>query len=237
MTLGNSEEKKMNKTIREQLVALAEPDYQAFTSKLLPGTERILGVRLPHLHKMAKQIAKEEWRTYLAKATDRSHEEILLQGMVIGYANAPLAEILQHIEHFIPKIDNWSVCDSFCNGLKITKMHPVEMWDFLQSYLKDSREFYIRFGVVMLLNYYITEEYVEEALQVMDQIKSDAYYVKMGVAWAISMYYVKLPEQTMPYLKNNHLDDFTYNKTLQKITESLKIDKDTKNLIRGMKRK
>jgi 3-methyladenine DNA glycosylase AlkD len=101
----------------------------------------------------------------------------------------------------------------------------------------DSREFYIRFGVVMLLNYYVEEAYIEKALQAMDQIHCDAYYVKMGVAWAISMYYVKFPEITMKYLKENHLDDFTYNKTLQKITESLKVDKETKDLIRSMKRK
>lgn len=227
----------VNKTIREQLNNLSEPEYQAFTSKLLPGTEKILGVRVPHLRKMAKQIAKGEWRTYLADATDDSYEEILLQGMVIGYSNASLAETLHYIEKFVPKIDNWAVCDSFCNGLKIAKKHPVEMWDFLQSYLNDSREFYIRFGVVMLLCYYISEEYVEEALRSMDKIKSDAYYVKMGVAWAISMYYVKLPEKTTAYLNNNNLDDFTYNKTLQKITESLKVDTETKNRIRLMKRK
>lgn len=227
----------MNTTIREQLFELAEPEYQAFSSKLLPGTENILGVRVPYLRKMAKQIAKGEWRSYLADASNDYYEEIMLQGMVIGYANASMSEILQQIEHFIPKIDNWAVCDSFCNGLKITKKYPTEMWNFLQSYLKDSREFYIRFGVVMLLIYYISEEYVDEALQTMDSIKSDAYYVKMGVAWAISMYFVKLPDKTMSYLKNNNLDDFTYNKTLQKITESLKVDKETKNLIRAMKRK
>lgn len=225
------------KTIREQLIALSEPDYQAFTSKLLPGTENILGVRLPLLRKMAKQLAKEDWRRYLAEASDDSYEEIMLQGMVIGCANASFEEVRGYIEKFVPKIDNWSVCDSFCCGLKITKRYPKEMWILLQSYLSDSREFYIRFGVVMLLNYYISEEYVREALQIMDKISNDAYYVQMGVAWAISMYYVKLPEKTMDYLKCNQLDDFTYNKTLQKITESLKVDKETKAIIRSMKRR
>lgn len=237
MQAGESMSVKSNTTIQEQLISLSEADYQAFTSKLLPGTENILGVRLPLLRKIAKQIVKDDWREYLAEASDESYEAIMLQGMVIGYANAPIAEILQYIERFIPKIDNWSVCDSFCCGLKITKKHPAEMWDFLQGYLTDSREFYIRFGVVMLLNYYIDEKYIDEALRNMDRIKNDAYYVKMGIAWAISMYYVKLPDKTMIYLKNNNLDDFTYNKTLQKIIESLKVDKETKNLIRSMKRK
>jgi 3-methyladenine DNA glycosylase AlkD len=236
MQVGEYMSANSKAAIHEQLMALSESDYQSFTSKLLPGTENILGVRLPMLRKIAKQIVKDDWRDYLAEASDESHEEIMLQGMVIGCANAPIAEILQYIEKFIPKIDNWSVCDSFCSGLKITKKHPTEMWNFLQGYLTDSREFYIRFGVVMLLNFYINEEYIDEALQIMDQIKSDAYYVKMGVAWAISMYYVNFPDKTIGYLKNNNLDDFTYNKTLQKIIESLKVDKETKNLIRAMKR-
>jgi 3-methyladenine DNA glycosylase AlkD len=224
-------------TIREQLIELSEPEYKAFTSKLLPGITNIMGVRLPNLRKMAKQIAKEDWRTYLNEASNDSYEEIMLQGMVIGFAHTNFGELVKHIETFVPKIDNWSVCDSFCCGLKITKKYPKEMWDFIQTYLNDSREYLIRFGAVMLLNYYISEEYIDEALLLLDNIKSEAYYVKMGVAWAISMYYVKLPENTMLYLQNNRLDDFTYNKTLQKITESLKVDKETKNLIRSMKRK
>lgn len=226
----------MNKDIQEQLIQLAEPEYQAFTSKLLPGATNILGVRLPLLRKIAKQLAKEDWRSYLQEASEFYFEEVMLQGMVIGYVKADMVEIVPYITDFIPKIDNWSVCDSFCSGLKLTKKYPKEMWKFIQSYLKDSREYYIRFGVVMLLNYYISEEYIKEALQAMEEIRSNDYYVKMGVAWAVSMYYVKLPTQTMPFLINNQLDDFTYNKALQKIVESLKIDNETKTIIRALKR-
>lgn len=226
----------MNREIREQITKLAEPEYQEFSSKLLPGVSNILGVRLPNLRKIAKQIAKEDWRTYLKKASDASYEEIMLQGMVIGYINTNLDELIPYIIEFVPKIDNWSVCDSFCSSLKITKNDPERMWELLKTYLTDSREYFIRFGVVMLLNYFISEKYVKEALLALDSITSSAYYVQMGIAWAISMYYVKLPSQTMPYLENNHLDDFTYNKALQKITESLKVDQYTKSEIRSMKR-
>ncbi|PXV90289.1 3-methyladenine DNA glycosylase AlkD [Lachnotalea glycerini] len=226
----------MNREIREQITKLAEPEYQEFSSKLLPGVSNILGVRLPNLRKIAKQIAKEDWRTYLKEASDASYEEIMLQGMVIGYINTNLDELIPYIIEFVPKIDNWSVCDSFCSSLKITKNDPERMWELLKTYLTDSREYFIRFGVVMLLNYFISEKYVKEALLALDSITSSAYYVQMGIAWAISMYYVKLPSQTMPYLENNHLDDFTYNKALQKITESLKVDQYTKSEIRSMKR-
>lgn len=224
--------------LRERLENLAEPEYQRFSSSLIPniGAERVLGVRLPNLRKIAKEIAKGDWREYLKVARDDSFEEVMLQGMVIGYAKTELSEMLIYIEEFLPKIDNWSVCDSFCTGLKVTKQYPDEIWRFIIPYLKDTRPYYIRFGVVMLIDYYIDKEHIDAALQYLDSIHHEDYYVKMAVAWAVSMYYVKLPEETLKYLKENHLDDFTYNKALQKITESLKVDNETKQMIKNMKR-
>lgn len=103
--------------------------------------------------------------------------------------------------------------------------------------LSSKQEFEMRFGIVMLLNFYVEEDYIDKVLVLLDKAKNESYYVKIVVAWAISDCYVKFPEKTMEYLKNNTLDDFTYNKSLQKITESLKIDKETKEYIRSMKRK
>jgi 3-methyladenine DNA glycosylase AlkD len=228
----------MNKSIKKQLLALADPGYQKFSSSLLPNVEAnsIIGVRLPQLRKISKQLAKADWKSYLKTASDDTFEEIMLQGMVIGSIKADIDEVLPHVADFIKKINNWSVCDSFCSGLKLPLTYPEKMWDFLQSYLKDTREYHLRFGVVMLLNYYIDEQHIEEVLSLLDSIRHDGYYVKMAVAWAISVCYVKLPERTMEYLKNNALDDFTYNKALQKITESRRVDQKTKLLIRSLKR-
>lgn len=226
----------MQNDIKLRLMELAEPTYQAFTSKLIPGVDNILGVRLPALRKMAKEIAKQDPLAYLKEATEDTHEEVMLQGMVIGCINSDIDTVLSLVAEFIPKINNWSVCDSFCAGLKITKKYKEQMWQFIMPYLKEDKEYYVRFAVVMLLNYYVDEEHVDTALMALDAIKQEAYYVKMAVAWAISIYYIKLPNQTMEYLKQNTLDDFTYNKALQKITESLIVDKETKQIIRAMKR-
>ena len=225
------------KSIKQQLEVLAEDEYRIFTSGLLPNIDNILGVRLPLLRKMAKQLAKENWREYLQTAKEDSFEESMLQGMVIGYVSCSVAERLLHIQNFVPKIDNWSVCDSFCVGLKFTKEHREQVWNFLQPYFGSEQEYEIRFAVVMLLFYYIEETYIGEVLNILDDVRHDGYYVKMAVAWAVSICYVQFPEQTMIYLKNNRLDDFTYNKALQKITESLKVDKETKKQIRAMKRR
>lgn len=227
---------KKNNFIKEQLSLLADPAYRDFSSSLLPGTDHILGVRLPALRKLAKKLAKENWAENLSLCTGDSFEEIMLQGFLIGYAKAPLHEILEQTAAFIPKIDNWSVCDSFCITMKAAKQYPEAFWDFLQPCLESSGEFIVRFAVVMLLDYFITGEYIDRIYPILDRIKHQGYYVKMAVAWAVSMCYVQFPEKTMAYLRNNTLDDFTYNKSLQKITESLCVDSETKKTIRAMKR-
>lgn len=222
--------------IKEQLSLLAEPAYRDFSSSLLPGTEHILGVRLPALRKMARKLAKENWLENLARCTQDSFEEIMLQGFIIGYAKAPLPEILEQTAAFLPKINNWSVCDSFCITLKAAGENPAEFWDFLQPCLQSGEEFTVRFAIVMLLDYYITPEYIDRLFPIFDGISHEGYYVKMAAAWAVSMCYVRFPEKTESYLNSCCLDDFTYNKSLQKITESLSVDKETKKRIRAMKR-
>lgn len=228
-----------NDEIRELLESLAEPDFQKFASSLIPNipSESVLGVRLPRLRKIAKQIARSDWRDYLDKAQDLSFEETMLQGMVIGYVREPLQEIKRRIAWFVPKIDNWSVCDSFCSGLKITKDYPDEMWEFIVPYVQSDKEYGIRFGVVMILFYYVDSVHMEEAFRLLDAVQYDSYYVKMAVAWAVSIYYLSFPKETLAFLSGCSLDDFTYNKSLQKITESKKVNADTKEEIRRMKRK
>lgn len=226
-------------TIREQLFALQDLDYQKFSSALIPNIDAstMIGVRVPLLRQLAKGIAKTEPLRYLQTVEDTYFEELLLQGMVIGYMKASPQEKLPLMEQFIPKIDNWSVCDSFCSGLKFTKMNQAMVWDFLQPYFESVNAYDLRFAVVMLLNYYVDEQYVHETLRLLNSVSHEDYYVKMAVAWAVSICYIKLPEATMPFLQNNQLDTFTYNKALQKITESLRIDAETKQMIRSMRRK
>jgi 3-methyladenine DNA glycosylase AlkD len=89
----------------------------------------------------------------------------------------------------------------------------------------------------MLLFHFVDRKYAKHAFVAFNRIKHDDYYVKMAVAWAVSIYYRDLPEISLPYLKNNKLDDWTHNKAIQKITESLAVDDETKNAIREMKRK
>lgn len=226
----------MNAWIKEQLELQREPKFQKFTSSLLPGVEHILGVRIPSLRKIAKQLAQGDWKQYLTSASDDSYEEIMLQGMTLGYAKGDLQEKEPFLRAFLPKINNWSVCDSTCSTIKLAKKQPAEFWDFLGEYLHSPREFEVRFVLVQMLDYYVTKDYLPRVLEAVSQVTLQVYYVQMAQAWAVSICYREFPELTLPFLKENSLDDFTHNKALQKITESLKVSMEDKALIKTLKR-
>ena len=120
--------------------------------------------------------------------------------------------------------------------MKIAREEPEAIWNFIQPYLHTEREFEARFGVVMLLFYFIEERHIRRVLALLNQIPAKGYYARMAVAWAISICFVQFPELTMKYLKEeNSLDDFTYQKALQKITESNCVNSERKAVIRKMK--
>jgi len=221
----------------EYLNSLAQEDYAVFVEKLNPDAKHVLGLRIPILRKIAKLISCGNWRGFLASAENKTFEEIILQGFIIGYAKADINEIIVLIENYVGKIDNWGICDSFCASLHVARKFKPEILDLLIKYLFSPGEFEVRFAVVMLMNYYTDEEHIDYLLETFGRIIHDGYYVKMSVAWALSVCFVKFPEKTMEYLKTSKLDDFTYNKTLQKIIESFRVDNKMKNTVKSMKRK
>ncbi|NFO05515.1 DNA alkylation repair protein [Clostridium botulinum] len=226
-----------NQYIKEKIFELSDSKYKEFHSKLCPNTNNIVGVRVPILRNLAKEIAKGIWIDYLSQPENEYYEEIMLQGMVIGLAKMDIDERIKYIEEFVPKIYNWGICDTFCAGLKCFKSNKEKGFELLNKYLDSQKEFELRFAIVLLLDFYIVDEYIDRGIEILDNIHHDGYYVKMAVAWAISICYIKYPKKTMIYLKDNKLDDFTYNKALQKITESYRVDKDEKIIIRNMKRR
>lgn len=222
---------------RSRLLELAEPNYQKFTASLIPGTENILGVRTPTVKKLAKELSKDDWREYFKQNEDVYFEETLLEGMTIGFLQEDIETVLSEVRRYIPKISNWALCDTFCGALKLTKNYKERVWAFLQNYVNSDRPYEIRFAVVMMLGYFIDADHTAEMLRLFEDIKNEDYYVKMAVAWAVSMSYVNLPDVTMSFLENNRLDDFTYNKSLQKICESLKPSAEEKAVIKAMRRR
>ena len=228
----------MKQEIKSKLFELADSKYKEFHSGLCPGTENIIGVRVPVLRKYAKELFDERtWKETFKQIDNEYYEEIMLKGMLIGQAKKEdINTILQYVEKYVPNIDNWAICDVFCAGLKITNKYKKEVWNFIQKYLKSDKEFEIRFAIVMILDYYIEEEYLKEDFKIFDNIKHDGYYVKMAVAWAVSICLVKFYDETEKYLAESKLDKWTYNKAIQKAIESYRISDDKKKHLRNMKK-
>ena len=225
------EQKYIHKLIKDQLIFHSDESYKNFSSKLLPGINNILGVRLPTLRKIAKQISNQDWKSYLENAPDNYFEETMLQGLVIGYINTDIFELLPYIISFIEKINNWSICDSFCFNLKITQKKPDIIYQFINKYFYSENEFHIRFSVVMLLRWFNKQKLLNQNLKTLDSIKTNKYYAQMAIAWALAEFFITDQNIVLNYLQNSNLDKFTYNKAIQKIRESKKVSDEIKNVV------
>ena len=223
------------KDIRKKLFEMQDLKYKEFDSSLCPNVEKIIGVRIPQLRAMAKEIASNEYKEFLENAQDEYYEELVLQGLVIGYAKISIEETFEYLQRFVPKINSWAVCDTTCSNLKITKKYMQEMWKFLKQYINSDKEYEIRFALVMYLNYFLTDEYIDEILQKIDKIENKEYYVQMATAWLVSTAYVEQREKTETFLQQNNLDKFTQNKSIQKICESYRVSKEDKEKLRKYK--
>ena len=223
-------------TLREQLLEMAEPGYRDFHASLLPGVGNIIGIRLPLLRGIAREIARGDWRAFLASDDILYYEERMLRGLVIGYAKCSPEEKLRHVARFVPQIDNWAVCDCFCWKLKAAEREP--MWRFIQPYFRSEAEYGQRFAVVMALSNFVDAEHLEALLKHFETFRHEGYYARMGVAWAVSLCFIRFPERTMRWLAAEcPLDDWTYNKSLQKIVESYRVTDTDKTAVRALKRR
>lgn len=220
--------------IINQLQNLAEEDYKLFNSKIIPTKQKILGVRVPILREMAKSIAKEDAFKFVKFDKEDSYEMILLEGMVLSYMKEPFFELLPHVEKFLQKTDNWAQIDSVvCNFKKIDKDEGLEV---INRWLKSDKEFVVRAGLVMLLNHYIYERYLDEIFKISQEVEHDGHYVYMANAWLISVCMAKFPTQTIEFFKSNTLDSKTHNKAIQKSRESFRVSREHKELLVGYKK-
>lgn len=224
--------------IRAEIQKMAEPAYAAFSSGLLPGTENILGVRLPKLWALAKTLAREgepALETLFAAAPE-SFEETMLCGMLVGAVKLPDEKRLWWIERFIPRVDNWSVCDRFCCGLRAVGRNRPFYRPLVEKLLDTGEEYPVRTGLVLMLDWYLVPEEIGWALDRLRAFSHPGYYARMGAAWCGSIAYIHFPCEMEAFLRENTLDPFTHNKTIQKICESRRVDGETRAKLRALKR-
>lgn len=221
--------------VKSRLLQLAAEGNKEFAQKLNPGVEGVLGIRVPQLRSLAKEIARGDWRGYLAVADTHYMEERMLTGLVIAYArDVTVEERFALIRQWVPQINSWAVCDTVCATFKPKESERGAWWSFIEEYLRGNEEYAIRFGVVMSLTLFVDAGHLTALFAHYSAIRHEGYYVRMAVAWAISVCYVKFPNETYDYLAQGTLDTFTHNKAIQKISESYRVSKEEKLRVRGL---
>lgn len=206
------------------LNGFAEPEYREFTRKLIPGAEGILGVRAPKMWEIAKDICRGDWREFLSYPT-RSHEHTMIRAKVIGTAKMGIGERVRYTEAFLPEVTNWAVNDCLCSSWKIGKGDdPSILWDYCVKLIGRHQEFPSRVGAVMMLTHFIDEEHVDRINDLLVSCPRCGYYLDMGVAWTLSMCYVKFPERTEKILFDGRLENEVLRMTVRKICESYRAD-------------
>jgi 3-methyladenine DNA glycosylase AlkD len=227
---------EINKYIETEIKSNIDLTYKKFYSSLCPTISNIEGVRVPVLRKIAKEVSKEKnVKSYLENPILNTYEEKTIYGLVIGYMKTDINIYQKYLKKFIPIIDNWSTCDIVCSNLKFTHKYQKEMYKFINLYLESNHEYEVRFALVMLMNYFLNDEYYLKVLESLKKVNCSNYYTKMAESWLLSVSYIKYKEETLLFLESD-LDEFIYKKTLQKILESKRISKEEKaKLKRKMK--
>ena len=192
------------------LFSFEDLEYKNFNSKLVLKNN-LIGIRVPILKKIAKELAKGNYKEFISIMNHNYHEEVLIHGLILGYIKDPM----NYFDDYIKYMDDWQSCDTTISNMKYFKYN--QDINYIKKYL------YHRVGYVILLTYYIKDEYIDELYNIVDNYNSDNYYVKMAVAWLLSYLIIYDKNRAVKYLKKSKLDDFTYNKGIQKAIESKKI--------------
>ncbi|MDL2223927.1 DNA alkylation repair protein [Bacteroidales bacterium OttesenSCG-928-M06] len=227
----------MNDLITQRLQSLSESDYKAFNEKLIPTNYDILGIRMPALKKLAKEIAASpEVEVYLKSAEYATYEHVLLYGLVLGSLKKPsLESLFTYLDPLILKFDNWAHVDTIVSYIKVFGKHPDDVLAHYLPLKQHEGEFTKRTFVILLMDFFLTESYIDEALRQMQGVPQGQYYVDMAIAWALSVGLVKFYDKTLPLLEQRAFSKFVHNKAIQKARESYRITPEVKDFLNAMK--
>ena len=222
--------------ILDRLEALADSDYRAFNRKMIPTENRIIGVRAPLLEKFSREVLAGDWRAFLETAPDDVLEVLLLKAAAVGGGQMAPDERFDRILTFLPKIDNWAVCDTLMGWLRPAPEQLEAWFAFLPPLFTDDREFFARFAAVMMIRF-SDPGWIGRATAALVSVRQSGYYARMGVAWALSHLYVDFPEAVEALLEGESLDVRTHNKTIQKIVESRRVAEGEKLRLKALRRR
>lgn len=219
----------------DYLKSISEEEYKKFSEKITFTKYEMLGIRLPKLRGIAKEVSKGDTLSFLKVVGYHYYEEVMISLLVIANIK-DINELMKYFYQYISLIDNWALCDTFCNSLKIVSKNKEYFLEVIDKLIKSNKTYDIRVGLILLLCYYVEEEYLDLIFHYLDNIKSDEYYVNMGEAWLLCEVFVKYESIGLKYLENNKLNKFTINKSISKIRDSYRVSKEMKEYILKFKR-
>ena len=222
--------------IQKELFSLQDKEYMKFSSKLTPNVpeDTIIGVRIPEIRKLAKKLVKNnEYEDFLKELPHKYYDENLLHGAIISESKN-FENCIESLDSFLPFVDNWAVCDTI--SPKIFKKHKKELIEKIKEWSQSDKTYTCRFGVEMLMTHFLDEDFKKEYLEMVANIHSEEYYVKMVIAWFFATALAKQWDYAVIYLENNRLDVWVHNKTIQKARESLRISMEKKEYLKKLRR-
>lgn len=221
--------------IQEELFKLKDEKYGEFQSGLIPGIKRetVIGVRVPAIRALAKKIQDtEDCESFLKVLPHDYYDENLLHSVLLcGYKD--FDSCMKKVEAFLPYVDNWAVCDTL--KPKCFEKHKAEVLEKIKQWIKSDRTYTCRFGIGMLMCFFLDDDFKGEYNELVAAVKSDEYYVNMMIAWYFATALAKQWESTVPYLQKDCLEKWTHNKTIQKACESFRITGEQKVYLKTLR--
>ena len=221
--------------IQNRLLALADAQYRDFQSRLMPTVDKgkIIGVRTPCIRALAREyVGTDVASEFMSCLPHRYYEEDNLHACFLAMIK-DYDELMKQLERFLPYIDNWATCDML--RPKILKKHTEKLLDSIKVWLVSDRVYTVRFGIGMLMSFYLDEQFKPEYSELVCSVHSDEYYIQMMAAWYFATALAKQYDAVLPYLKQRRLDAFTLNKAIQKAVESYRITPEQKAYLRTLK--
>lgn len=221
--------------IRERLLELKNEEYRQFTARLVPNipAETIIGLKTPEMRAIAREIFAGDYRDeFLSALPHKYYEENLIHFFVISMIK-DFEECVQRVEAFLPYVDCWPVSDQ-ATPRSFRKNHE-KLLPYIRKWISSEHVYTARFGIRMLMNEFLGEDFREEYLELVASRKGDDYYLKMMVAWYFATALAKRYEETLPYIENHVLDEWTHRKAIQKAVESYRVTDEHKEYLKSLR--
>ena len=223
--------------IRAELSRLQDLKYRDFQSKLIPtiDPDTVIGVRTPELRKYAKTLVKKEnIQEFLNELPHQYFDENQLHAFIISEIK-DYERCVEAVIQFLPYVDNWATCDQL--SPKVFKKHRTELLDQIKVWIRSDRTYTVRFGIGMLMEHFLDEDFDPAYPEMVSKIRSDEYYINMMTAWYFATALTKQYDVILPYIEEQKLDIWTHNKAIQKAVESNRITPEQKAYLKTLKKK